>query len=398
MRIRNVTILSFAQALGLSGAPIVLLIGGLVGADLAPTPALSTLPIAVMVIGLALATIPASLLMRRIGRRNGFVSGALLAGSAALLGAFALSQGSFLLFCMATLLIGSSAAFVQQYRFAAAESVRPQFVGRAVSLVLLGGVAAGILGPEVGKRTLDWLSFGAYTGSFVSLAILYALAALLLLFLREVGPIEEETGGAERPLREVAAQPRYLIAVLAGAVSYGVMSFIMTATPVMMGVIEGFSLSQTTLVIQSHIVAMYLPSLFTGFILERLGLVKVMVTGVLLLLACVALGLVSTHFIHFWGALVLLGLGWNFLFVGGTVLLTRSYHPAERFKAQAVNDFLIFGIQAFTSLSAGTVLFTANWQVLNLLNLPFLLGMLAIIYFWRRSLASGLAGQTAAAD
>ncbi len=197
---------------------------------------------------------------------------------------------------------------------------------------------------------------------------------MLLLFLREVNPAQAENAGIERPLREVTAQPTFLIAVLAGAVSYGVMSFIMTATPVMMGVIAGFSLAQTTLVIQSHIVAMYLPSLFTGFIVERLGMVKVMVTGVLLLLACVALGLVSTHFIHFWGALVLLGLGWNFLFVGGTVLLTRSYRPAERFKAQAANDFLIFGIQAFTSLSAGTVLFTANWKVLNLLNLPFLLG------------------------
>jgi MFS family permease len=398
MRIRNVTILSFAQALGLSGAPIVLLIGGLVGTELAPTPALSTLPVSVMVVGLALATIPASLLMKRIGRRRGFITGAILAGMAALLAAFALSRGSFLLFCLATLLIGSNTAFVQQYRFAAAESVRPQFVGRSVSLVLLGGVAAGFLGPEVGKRTMDWLSFGAYTGSFVSLAMLYIITALLLLFLREVSPAQEENTGIERPLREVAAQPTYLIAVLAGAVSYGVMSFIMTATPPMMGVIAGFSLAQTTLVIQSHIVAMYLPSLFTGFIVERLGMVKVMVTGVLLLLACVALGLVSTHFIHFWGALVLLGLGWNFLFVGGTVLLTRSYRPAERFKAQAANDFLIFGIQAFTSLSAGTVLFTANWQVLNLLNLPFLLAMLAVIYLWRRNLAIAPAGQAAAAD
>lgn len=392
------TILSFAQALGLSGAPIVLLIGGLVGAELAPTPALSTLPVSVMVVGLALATIPASLLMKRVGRRRGFITGAILAGMAALLAAFALSRGSFLLFCLATLLIGGNTAFVQQYRFAASESVQPQYIGRAVSLVLLGGVIAGFLGPEVGKRTMDWLSFGAYTGSFISLAILYAIAALVLLFLQEVAPAQEEIAGVERPLRKVAAQPLYLTAILAGAISYGVMSFIMTATPVMMGVIEGFSLAQTTLVIQSHIIAMYLPSLFTGFIVERLGMVKVMVTGVLLLLACVALGLVSTRFIHFWGALVLLGLGWNFLFVGGTVLLTRSYRPAERFKAQAANDFLIFGIQAFTSLSAGTVLFTANWKVLNLLNLPFLLAMLAVIFIWRRNLAIAPTGQAAAAD
>ena len=397
MRIRNVAILSIAQALCLSGPPIVLLIGGLVGPELAPTPTLSTLPISMVVIGVALATIPASMLMKRIGRRAGFVIAALLAGGAALLAAYALGQGSFALFCLATLLIGSNTAFVQQYRFAAAESVQPQFVGRAVSLVLVGGVFAGFLGPEVAKRSISWLNFGAYSGAFVGLAILYALAVLVLLFLRDVVPAGLETAGPERPLREVVTQPTYLIAVSAGAVAYGVMSFIMTATPVNMGVIEGFSLAQTTLVIQSHIIAMYLPSLFTGIILERLGLVKVMTTGVLLLLACVGLGLVSTHFIHYWGALVLLGLGWNFLFVGGTVLLTRSYRPAERFKAQATNDFLIFGLQAFTSLSAGTVLFTANWQALNLLNLPFLLGMLAVIYLSRGALGAP-SRQPAAAD
>jgi MFS family permease len=202
--------------------------------------------------------------------------------------------------------------------------------------------------------------------------------------LRDVAPPDPTTLEGEHPLKDIILRPAYLVAVLSGAVAYGVMSFTMTATPVYLNRMHGYSIAQTAWIIQSHVIAMYVPSLFTGFIVERLGVLRVMGLGVLGLLASAALGVASRELIHFWGTLVLLGVGWNFLFVGATVLLTRSYTPAERFKAQATNDFIIFGIQAFTSLSAGTVLFRANWDVLNLLNLPFLVLVLATLLLLNR--------------
>ena len=386
MRSRNVPILSISQAVGMSGPPIVVLLGGIIGSDLAPSPPWATLPVSIMVVGVALFTIPAALLMKRIGRRLGFMIATVVASLAALLAAYAVARGSFFLFCVATLFIGANGAFVQQYRFAATESVETRYSGRAVSFVLLGGILAGYLGPELAKRTKDWLAAGMYTGSFVSLALLYAAVTALLYSLKDVAPQEGEVSGGERPLREIVAQPIYLVAVLAGAVSYGVMSFIMTATGVYLHKLHGYNLEQTAWVIQGHIIAMYLPSLFTGIVLERLGVLRVMVVGLLCMFTCAILGVVSRELIHFLGALVLLGAGWNFLFVGGTVLLTRSYLPPERFKAQAINDFTIFGIQAFASLSAGTVLFYANWDILNLISLPFLLLTFAAILLLRQQI------------
>lgn len=381
---RNVPILSISQALGFSSAAMVVLVGGIIGIELAPSPSWATLPISLMVVGVALATIPASLLMRKIGRRRGFMAGAALSGLAAMLGAYAISENSFVLFCAAGPFFGASGAFVQQYRFAAVESVPSENSARAISFVLLGGIAGGFFGPEIAKLTRNWLTWGAYAGSFISMALLQILAVFLLSLLKDISPSDEEINGVERSFRKVATQPTYLLAVLTGTVGYGVMSLIMTATPLYLHSNSGFSVDQTTFVIQSHIIAMYLPSLFTGFILERLGLVRVLIFGIFSLTATVILGVFAQKLMHYWGALVLLGVGWNFLFVGGTVLLTRSYRPAERFKAQAVNDFIIFGVRAFTSLLAGSVLYYANWQILNLTNLPFLLVILVATITLRR--------------
>lgn len=384
MRSKNAILLALTQALGNSGAPIVVFVGGIIGAEIAPTLSLATLPISLMVVGLALTTVPVALLMRRIGRRRGYMIGAVIGMIAALLAAYATSHSSFVLFCAATLLMGANGAFVQQYRFGAAESVPPEHSGQAVSFVLLGGIVAGYLGPEIARRTEGLLNAGAFSGSFVLLAGVFVVVLVLLYFLDEITPRSEAVGESERPLLQVISQPMYLAAVIAGVVAYGVMSFIMTATPVEMHTMHGFSLEDTAWVIQSHIIAMYLPSLFTGFLLARLGLRRVMLLGWLCLLACVGLGIVSRELLQYWGALVLLGVGWNFLFVGATVLLTQSYRPAERFKAQAVNDFTIFGIQALASLSAGTVLFRANWGALMLLNLPALAIMLLVLLQLRR--------------
>lgn len=376
MKSRNLPILVFAQALCLSGPPAVVLLGGIIGQGMAPNPALATLPISLMILGVALTTIPAALLMRRIGRRKGFMLAAGVAAGGALLAAFAIAQSNFGLFCLSAALIGSNGAFVQQYRFAAAESVDEQFAGRAVSLVLVGGIFAGYLGPEIARRTAGWLPMGDYTGSFVSIALLYAAAIVALSFLRDVAPPSEIDYSSGRPLGEIVRQPNYLVAVLAAAASYGVMSFIMTATPVHMHG-GGFDLNQTTLVIQSHIVAMYLPSLITGFLVDRLGLYRIMLAGSLLMIGCSALAIVSVEFFQYWGALVLLGLGWNLLFVGGTVLLTHTYSLAERFKTQASNEFTVFSIQALASLSAGAMLISQGWVVMNVLSI----GVLAVTFF-----------------
>ena len=384
----NVLLLSCSMALGLSGAPVIVLLGGIIGTSLAPDPTWATLPIAMLVSGTALCTVPAALLMQRIGRRWGFTAASLVTSLACLGGIYAIHRESFALFCLVALFIGGNMAFVQQYRFAAAESVETAWTGKAVSVVLLGGIAAAFIGPEMAKRAMVLLPFGLYSGSFAGLAALYLANAGLLSFLREPEARREEATGTARPLRQVVSQPVYLVAVMAGMVAYGVMAFIMTATPVSMHVIDHFSLKETTWVIQSHILAMFVPSLFTGTLIARLGLSRIMFLGTALMTGCVAVALVERHFVHYWAGLVLLGVGWNFLFVGGTTLLTKCYSPAERFRAQAVNDFSVFGFQALASLSAGTVIFNAGWEVLNGLSLPLLLFTLVLVWSLRARIDS----------
>ncbi|MCI0518967.1 MAG: MFS transporter [Chloroflexi bacterium] len=379
MNWRNVILLSLSQALG-AGPAVVVLLGGIVGSELAPSPTWATLPVSLMVVGVALAAIPAALIMRRFGRRNGFTLSAITAAAAALLSAYAIARGDFALFCLGAVFIGTNSAFVQQYRFAAAESVDPRLAGRAVSFVLLGGVLAGFFGPELGRRAVNLLPV-QYAGSFASLAAVYLAVALVMRLFQDMAPPAAAAAGGERPLRQIAAQPLFLAAVLAGAVSYAVMSFVMTATPVELHRIHTYSLDETAWVIQSHIIAMFLPSLFTGLLMERLGVWRVLAAGLACMFATVGIGLVSRELMHYWWALVLLGVGWNFLFVGATVLLTRSYQPAERFKAQAANEFAVFAAQALASLSAGAVIFQANWEMLNLINIPFLL-LVAAALWW----------------
>ncbi len=363
----------------MSGALVVIFLGGIIGADLAPYPSWATLPIALMIIGMALFTIPASLLMKKIGRRSGFILAVCIAALASLGAAYAIQTENFFLFCAAVFFIGGNMAFVQQYRFAAAESVDSSRTGRAISLVLVGGVLGGYLGPEVAKRAKDFWEFKLYAGSFISLAFLYCLSALLLCFLRDIKPEDNIAEGEERPIRAILIQPLFYTAILGGVVGYAVMSLIMTATPISMHIMDGYSLDETAWVIQSHLIAMYLPSLFTGHLVHRFGVLQVMISGVLLLFVSVSIALLHSHLLHYWMMLVLLGVGWNFLFVGGTILLTRNYRPTERFKAQTTSDFTIFGIQALTSLSAGTLIYLVGWNWLNMLTLPVLVIILLLL-------------------
>jgi predicted MFS family arabinose efflux permease len=350
-----------------------------VGDALAPSPSLATLPITIFVVGTALGTVPAALWMRRVGRRWGFVTGAAIAACGALLAVHGIRAGSLVTFCAGTLLIGTNAAFVQQYRFAAAESVEPERTGRAVSFVLVGGIVAGFLGPELGRRGRSWLP-DEYAGSFLAGAVVLAVVALILTMLRvpvrSTGP---PTARAEfRPL-EMMRRPGFALALVAAATAYGVMSFVMTATPVSMHRVDGMPVDHAAAVIQSHIIAMFAPSLFTGFLVDHVGARKLMVAGAITLIACVAIAATSHALSAYWTSLVLLGLGWNFLFVGATVLLTRSYRPEERFAAQAFNDFVVFAVQAAASLGAGIALHSIGWSVMNLTLAPLLIALLFLI-------------------
>ncbi len=385
---RNVLILSVCQALGLSGVALVFLAGGILGAEMAPSASWSTLPVAFEMVGMALFTVPAALIMKRIGRKRGFVLAALVAALAALGAAYAISLHNFFFFCGMLLIIGANIAFIQQYRFAATESVAAKYTGRAVSYVLIGGIVAGFLGPEIGRLGRDWLGYGAYSGSFVMVAILYTVSVVVLLFLRNTAVKEDETMAPTRPLKEIVRQRPYLVAAFTTAVAFGVMGFVMSATPLSMHVIDSFNLRDTTIAIQGHIIAMYLPSLFTAFLVERLGLKVLQITGIAILVAGVIVAVSGHGFVNYIIVLICLGLGWNFLFVSGTVLLTRSYRPSERFKAQGVNDFAIFTFQALVMLSAGAVLTAANWEVLNLICLPFLLLVLVLVLTGRSKQAA----------
>ena len=405
----NLGVLAVAQALGLSAMSMMIFIGGIVGRELAPRPALATLPLALAIIGLAATTVPAALLARRLGRRRAFVIGALLATAAALVLALAVSRVSFALFCGAAVVLGMNGAFVQQYRFAAAESATPEYAGRAVAYVLVGGMMGGLLGPEVAKRSRHLLE-AEYAGGFLVLAALLALLALVVSRVRDNGarfatpsppppPLRTPVAGAPPEVRSAAASrlsaPGFGVAILAAAVAYAVMSSIMTAAPLHLSA-TGLPLERTAIIIQSHVIAMYLPSLASGYIMDRLGVARVLLVGVVGMTAAIVVGVSAASLPAFWATLVLLGLGWNMLFLGGTVLLARRAAGAERFRLQAINDFGVFGAQALASLSAGTALALVGRDALNLAVLP-LLAWVAITVLVRRTALSVTAQRPAAA-
>ena len=383
----NLTLYFLAQVVFVSGSVLIVTLGGIVGSEMAPHPSLATLPLSLMVVGTALATVPAALLMQRIGRRSGFACGAALAVGGALLAVLGLEIKSFTLFTAAVGLVGATLAFSAQFRFAAAESVVPEKAGWAISIILLGSIGGAIVGPELATRSPSWNQDRPYQGALLAMAGLYAVAVVLLLLTRNPAAATDAAGGkAGRPLLEIAAQPAFAVAVLAGVIGQGVMIFIMTATPISMHVVDGHSIDDTARVIQAHVVAMYLPSLVSAPLIQRFGPYKLMTAGAAALSATVAVGLAGHQLMHYWWALVLLGVGWNFLFVGGTTALVGAYRPVEKFRAQALNDFSIFGVSALASLMAGALLHGFGWSVVLLSALPALALMLvAVAYVSNRS-------------
>ena len=381
---RQVLLLAMAQALFQTGAALVMTVGALAGRQIAhASHQLATAPIAAMFLGTLVMTVPASKWMARSGRRRGFVAGSLLGALGGLVAAAGIYAGSLLVLSLGTLLLGANQAFAQFYRFAAAELSDDKFRPRAISLVLGGGVAAALLGPALGTLGKPLLE-PDYTGSFLILAATSALAACVLAALRIPRPKVESGGDQSRALLTIMRQPTYAVALFGAATGAGVMVLAMTATPLAM-VHHDHSLSGAATVIQAHVLGMFVPSFFTGSLIARFGVLRVMAAGAALLSAHVMVTLSGTGFASFAGALVLLGVGWNFLYIGGTTLLTSTYRPAERANAQAAHDLVIFAVGLISALSAGALLQAIGWQRMNALLLPWsLTPIIAVAWLARR--------------
>jgi predicted MFS family arabinose efflux permease len=381
---RNVWLLFAAQSLGGASPPIIISLGGLVGQALASNPRLATLPVSLYNLGLALSTIPAAMLMRRLGRRPAYLLGATLAVVSALIATFGILRGSFATFCIGTAMAGFYGACVQSYRFAASDTVAPAQRPRAISRIMVGGLVAAVIGPQVVVWTRDAWAGAPFAGSFLGQAALALLALPLLLMLRIPAPQEAAAAGTARSLGEIARDPRFAIPVAAGTVSYGLMAFVMTAAP--MAMVEcGHTVGEAALGIQWHVLGMFAPSFFTGRLIVRFGRIPVTAAGLLMIAASGLLALAGLELLHFWGSLILLGLGWNFGFIGATTMVTDAYTPAERAKAQALNDFLVFGTVAVASFGSGQLLSAAGWDVINGLMLPLIAVVLALLGWlaWR---------------
>ena len=363
----NARVLACAQALGGANPAIVVSLGGLVGLALADKD-IATLPVSVMNLGLALGTIPAAMMMRRFGRRTGYLVGTALGVCGGSIAATGIAMASFALFCLGTLFAGFYAAYVQSYRFGAADAASPGFRPRAVSWVMAGGMVGGIIGPQTVIWMRDLVPDAMFAGAFLGQAMLALASIVVVSFLRPTPLAAPEASGG-RPLIEIVRQPRFLTAAAAGLVSYGMMSFVMTAAPVAM-VDCGLPVSSAALGIQWHILAMFGPSFVAGRLIVRYGKERITALGLVLMAIAAAVGLSGLTVGHFWATLVLLGVGWNFGFIGATTMVMDCYRPEERAKVQGANDFLIFGSVAVASFSSGRLLSAGGWEIVNWLVFP----------------------------
>ncbi|MDO6692190.1 MFS transporter [Aliiglaciecola sp. 3_MG-2023] len=386
---RNVWILTLILAFAMSAGAMMIMVGGLVGTKLAPSQGLATLPVAMMIIGTAAGVLPVTRAMGKLGRKLVFLTVALLACFACLLAALSIYIAHFKLFLLATFLLGVAISGFQQIRFAAMESVALELAPKAASTVLLGGLAAAIIGPELATFGNQLLPI-AYVGSFVLMGVLCLLCfGLFCLFTETHKPIPK----AQRQkvdISDVLCKPSFIIAVSASVVGYALMSFIMTATPVHMHVNTHHSLEQAKWVIQSHILAMYLPSIFSGVLIAKLGVYRVIWAGLFIYLLTIIAGSIDSHLINYWSALILLGIGWNFLFLGGTVLLPQSHTANQKFQVQSVNEFAVFSAQGLASLGAGALLFALGWQGLMLTSFIIICCQIILLSWqvWRIKAAS----------
>jgi MFS family permease len=382
---RDIALLACCQALLLINNSGLIAMNGLVGYALVDNKTFATLGATSFVVGSALAAMPAALWMAKVGRRRGFMTGSAIAVAGAATCALALWLGSFALFCFGTAVIGIYTAFGLQYRFAAAEVAAPEFRAKAISLVLAGGIAGGFLGPQASLWAMDLLPV-RFLGSFLVLSAIAIVALAVQSQVRVPPPSMEETRGGGRPLARIARQPVFIVAALSAALGYGIMNLLMTATPLAMSFC-GHPFSAAAFVIEWHVVGMYAPGFFTGSLIKRFGALKVIAVGIVLMGACVAVALSGIALWQFWTALLLLGVGWNFMYTGGTTLLIDAYTPAEKAKTQGMNDVIIFTVMSISSFSSGALISAAGWDWMNLGTLPLLAVVASAVLWvtlWRR--------------
>ena len=375
----NVGLLAACQAMLMTNNATLIAVNGLAGLALAPTPSLATLPVTCWVVGGAIATMQASKYMKKVGRRVGLIRGASVGIVGAAICAAAIWQASFWLLCFGALVWGTYNAFGQYYRFVAAEVAAPDFKATAVSLVLAGGLVGGVIGPTLSRYTVDLVG-PKFAGAYLALIVFALITMAILSRMRIPDPTEAEQTASGRPLSVIAAQPKYIVAVMSGAISYGVMNFLMTSTPIAMGVC-GHPYGDAAFVFSSHVVAMFAPSFVTGNLIRRFGTIPVMLAGAALNVVCIGIALAGLTVANFWWALVLLGVGWNFLYIGATTLLTETYRPEERAKAQGANETAIFVMMALSSFSSGMIVTNAGWEKVNYAATPLIaVVVLALIY------------------
>jgi MFS family permease len=381
----NVLVLSSCQAtLQITGATMVS-VTGLAGFALADDKAFATVPLTCYVFGSAFTTIPASFLMKAIGRRAGFQSGTALGVLGSVVCSYAMFTASFLLLCVGMFLMGMYTAFGKYYRFAAADAAQESFRAKAISLTLAGGLFGGVIGPELAKHTSQAVANYSYLGSYASLGVVCLLAMLILTRLDIPQLSEQEKKDSGRPLGEIMRQPVFIVAALCSMLSYGIMNLMMTSTPLAMHA-HDHHFNDAAFVLQGHMIGMYAPSFVTGSLINRFGVLSVVLAGIVLLFVCIVAALADTMLINFWLAMFLLGVGWNFMYVGGSALLTECHTPAERAKTQAANDFMVFATMAISSMSSGLLLHKSGWHAVNLGSIPFLLvATLATLWLmWQR--------------
>ena len=378
---KNVWILTACQSLFMSLSVFMVFVAGIIGSGLSPIKSLSTLPVATIVVGTAVSVIPVIKLMSIFGRKKVFLSVCIYTILIIGLSILSIIYELFFLFSFSSLCLGASVATMMQFRFAAIESVDPEKRPLATAVVILGGLISAFIGTEIATLGKNYFETD-FVGSFTILAFLFVIAFILMSFFKPAAKFKERTSQSKRSLFDIIKQGSFLVAVSAATTGYVVMSFIMTATPVSMHVMDGFSLHQTKVVLQSHVIAMFLPSLFTAFLLKYLGLTRIMLLGVVLFFTSIFIAFSSHALSYYWWSLVLLGLGWNFLFIGGTNLLPKSYNENEKFQVQTINDFLIFGLQALAALSAGWFVFNFGWEVVLISTIPLLFFQLFILIWW----------------
>jgi MFS family permease len=369
---RNVLVLSGCQATLQTTGVTMIAVTGLAGLALAADKSFATVPLTCYVLGSAITTIPASLLMKALGRRGGFQVGTAVGMCGALVCSLAMVVASFWLLCAGMFVMGVYTAFGKYYRFAAADGVTGGFRAKAISQTLAGGIVGGIFGPEMAKRSKDLFEATPYLGSYLSLIAVCLVATLLLTRLDIPRLSERERSDSGRPLAEIMRQPVFIVAVLAAMLSYGIMNLMMTSTPLAMRA-HDHHFNDAAFVLEWHMIGMYGPSFFTGTLINRFGVLNVILAGIALLFLCIVAALAGTELLNFWLALFLLGVGWNFMYVGGSALLTECHAPAERAKTQAANDFMVFVTMAISSTSSGVLLNKSGWDAVNYGSIPFLL-------------------------